>query len=56
VTGLGIGVFSLGITGYLFRLISYDTDSTAATLFESMNFGPLRSVPVIGDIFLSHSW
>ncbi len=56
VTGLGIGVFSLGITGFLFRLISYDTDTTAAILFPSINFGKLGSIPVIGDIFLSHSW
>jgi len=56
VTGLGIGVFSLGITGYLYRLIGTGTASTAATLFTNVNFGPLSSLPVIGEIFLSHSW
>jgi len=55
VTGLGIGFFSLGITGYLFRLVSLSSE-TSATLFPSVNFGQLRSIPVIGDIFLSHSW
>ena len=56
VTGLGIGVFSLGITGYLFRLIGLDTTDTAAVLFEKVNFGGLSSIPVIGEIFLSHTW
>ncbi len=56
VTGLGIGFFSLGITGYLFRLVDLTTENSAATLYSSVDFGPLRSIPVIGDIFLSHSW
>ena len=56
VTGLGIGVFSLGITGYLYRLIGIGTATTAAPLFTSVNFGSLSSLPVIGEIFLSHSW
>ncbi|PKO04290.1 MAG: ABC transporter permease [Chloroflexi bacterium HGW-Chloroflexi-3] len=56
VTGLGIGVFSLGITGYLYRLIGIGTATTAATLFTSVDFGRLGSLPVIGEIFLSHSW
>ena len=56
VTGLGIGVFSLGITGYLYRLIGIGTATTAATLFTNVNFGPLGSLPVVGEIFLSHSW
>lgn len=56
VTGLGIGVFSLGITGYLFRLIGISSANPAATLFGNINFGKLGSIPVIGEIFLSHSW
>lgn len=56
VIGLGIGVFGLGITAFLFRLISTSTESTAAVLFENLNFGRLREIPVIGDIFLSHNW
>ncbi len=56
VIGLGIGVFSLGITGYLYRLIGIGTATTAATLFKSVDFGRLGSLPVIGEIFLSHSW
>jgi simple sugar transport system permease protein len=56
VTGLGIGVFSLGITGYLYRLIGIGTATTAATLFTNVNFGRLGSLPVVGEIFLSHSW
>lgn len=56
VTGLGIGVFSLGITGYLFRLIGISTATSAATLFSNLNFGKLSSIPIIGEVFLSHSW
>jgi simple sugar transport system permease protein len=56
VTGLGIGVFSLGITGYLYRLIDIGTSTTAAPLFGNVNFGFLGSLPVVGEIFLSHSW
>lgn len=56
VTGLGIGFFSLGITGYLFRLVGLTTEDSAAALFGSVNFGKLRAIPVIGDIFLSHNW
>ena len=56
VTGLGIGVFSLGITGYLFRLIGLDTTNSAAVLFEKVNFGSLSSIPIIGEIFFSHTW
>jgi simple sugar transport system permease protein len=56
VTGLGIGVFSLGITGYLFRLIGISTATSAATLFSNVNFGELSSIPIFGEIFLSHNW
>lgn len=56
VTGLGIGVFSLGITGYLYRLIGINTATSAAPLFTNVDFGRLGSLPVIGEIFLSHSW
>lgn len=56
VTGLGIGVFGLGITGYLYRLIDIGTSTTAATLFSNVDFGRLSSLPVVGDILLSHSW
>lgn len=56
VTGLGIGVFSLGITGYLYRLIGIGTSTTAAKLFTSVDFGRLGSLPVVGEILLSHSW
>lgn len=56
VTGLGIGIFSLGITGFLFRLIGISTENPAAVLFEKINFGPLESTPIIGEILFSHSW
>lgn len=56
VIGLGIGVFSLGITGYLFRLIGISTATSAATLFSNVNFGKLSSIPIFGEIFLSHNW
>ncbi len=56
VTGLGIGVFALGITGFLFRLIGTSSETAAAALFENISFGRLRTIPVIGDIFLSHNW
>ncbi len=56
VIGLGIGVFSLGLTGYLFRLIGLQAQNPAAILFDKVNFGFLRKIPIIGEIFFSHSW
>ncbi|NPV77386.1 MAG: ABC transporter permease [Anaerolineae bacterium] len=59
VIGLGIGIFSLGLTGYLFRLFS--TTSTgdvapAAPLFPKVNFGFLKEIPYIGEILFTHDW
>jgi general nucleoside transport system permease protein len=56
VTGLGIGFFAMGITGFLFRLIGISTTNPAATLFKNINFGPLEDIPVLGPILFSHSW
>ncbi|MCC6148003.1 MAG: ABC transporter permease [Anaerolineaceae bacterium] len=58
VIGLGIGIFSLGFTGYLFRLVPSEAGGVApaAPLFPKVNFGALRGIPFIGDTFLSHDW
>ena len=56
VTGLGIGFFSLGLTGFLFRLIGISTANPEATLFKNVNFGGLETVPIIGEVLLSHNW
>lgn len=56
VPGLGIVFFSLGITGFLFRMIGISTAIPAATLFKKVNFGSLESIPILGEIFFSHSW
>lgn len=56
VIGLGIGIFGLGLTGYLFRMIGISETSPAATLFPEMNFGVLRDIPVLGEILFSHDW
>jgi ABC-type uncharacterized transport system permease subunit len=58
VVGLGISIFGLGLTGYLYRLIDIDiTDPFAgAKLFPKMNFGPLSNIPFIGDVIFSHDW
>lgn len=56
VIGLGIGIFSLGLTGFLFRGIGISTVSPAATLFGKIDFGPLKDIPVIGEVLFSHDW
>jgi general nucleoside transport system permease protein len=56
VIGLGIGIFGLGLTSYLFRLIGIGTTSPAATLYKKIDFGPLRGIPVLGEIFFTHDW
>jgi len=57
VIGLGIGIFSLGLTGYLFRLFSTTTTgdtAPAAPLFPKVNFGFLKEIPYIGEILFTH--
>jgi simple sugar transport system permease protein len=53
VIGLGIGIFSLGLTGFLYRLIGVDSASTAATLFNKFDFGGLEKLPVVGEVVFS---
>jgi len=56
VIGLGIGIFSLGLTGYLFRLIGITAENPAAIQFSRINFGFLGKIPVLGEILFSHTW
>lgn len=58
VVGLGISIFGLGLTSYLYRLIDIDVNNpyAAATLFSKIEFGPLRDIPFIGEVFFSHDW
>jgi len=56
VVGLGIGIFGLGLTGFLFRMIGISTTSPAATLFTKIDFGALKELPVIGEVIFSHDW
>lgn len=56
VPGLGVGFFSLGITGFLYRLIEVDTADSAATLFNKIDFGSLTTIPILGEILFSHNW
>jgi ABC-type uncharacterized transport system permease subunit len=58
VIGLGIGIFGLGLTGYLFRLIPSTSGASApaAPLFPKINFGFLGDIPFIGEVFFSHDW
>jgi ABC-type uncharacterized transport system permease subunit len=56
VVGLGIGIFGLGLTGFLFRGIGISTASPAAALFGKIDFGLLKDIPVIGEVLFSHDW
>ena len=56
VPGLGVGFFSLGLTGFLYRLIEVDTANSAATLFSKIDFGSLTTIPILGEILFSHNW
>jgi general nucleoside transport system permease protein len=56
VIGLGIGIFGMGLTGFLFRGIGISTASPAAILFKKIDFGPLKELPVIGEVLFSHDW
>lgn len=56
VIGLGISIFGLGLTGFLFRGIGISTASPAATLFSKIDFGPLKEIPIMGEVLFSHDW
>jgi len=56
VIGLGISIFALGLTGFLFRGIGISTTSPAATLFQKIDFGLLKEIPVLGEILFTHDW
>ncbi len=56
VPGLGVGIFSAGITGFLFRILKVDPENSAAAGFDRIDFGPLAKIPVIGEILFSHNW
>lgn len=56
VIGLGIGIFGLGLTGFLYRMIESSSTSTAAILFPNIDFGPLKNIPFVGDVLFSYDW
>lgn len=58
VIGLGMGIFALGLTGFLFRLIETGTGATApaAAQFGKLNLGFLNKIPYVGEILFAHDW
>jgi general nucleoside transport system permease protein len=56
VVGIGISIFALGLTGFLFRMIGISTTSPAAALFTKIGFSPLKEIPIFGEILFSHDW
>ncbi|MHB8135575.1 MAG: ABC transporter permease [Anaerolineaceae bacterium] len=56
VIGLGIGIFGLGLTSYLYRLLAQTGEEHVALLFPSINVPFLRNIPFIGEILFSHNF
>lgn len=56
VIGLGIGIFGLGLTSYLYRLLAQTGEEHVALLFPSINIPFLRNIPFIGEILFSHNF
>jgi len=56
VIGLGIGIFGLGLTSYLYRLLDQAGEEHVAILFPSINMPFLRNIPFIGEILFSHNF
>ena len=56
VIGLGIGIFGLGLTSYLYRLLAQTGEEHVALLFPSINMPFLRNIPFIGEILFSHNF
>lgn len=56
VVGLGIGIFSLGLTGYLYRLLDSGGGMLIAPTFKSINIPGLSDLPIIGQILFSHNF
>ena len=56
VIGLGIGIFGLGLTSYLYRLIGKTGVEHTSILFPSINIPFLRNIPFIGEILFSHNF
>ncbi|HSM24636.1 MAG TPA: ABC transporter permease [Anaerolineaceae bacterium] len=56
VIGLGIGIFGLGLTSYLYRLIGTTGSDHVAKLFPTMKLPFLGDIPFIGEVLFSHSF
>lgn len=56
VIGLGIGIFGLGLTSYLYRLLDQTGEEHVAILFPSINMPFLRNIPFVGEILFSHNF
>jgi simple sugar transport system permease protein len=56
VVGLGIGIFGLGLTGYLYRLIDTDKQSIVSVNFPSNGIPVLKDIPFLGEVLFSHDW
>lgn len=55
VIGLGIGIFGLGLTSYLYRLIGKSGVEHASILFPSINIPFLSNIPFVGEVLFSHN-
>ena len=55
VVGLGINILFMGLTGYLYRLISGGGLTAVATMYRNIRIPLLSDIPVLGEIFFSHN-
>jgi len=56
VIGLGISIFCLGLTGYLYRLLDATGGSNIAPTFPEVNIPILSKLPVLGPILFQHTF
>jgi ABC-type uncharacterized transport system permease subunit len=56
VVGIGIGIFSLGLTSYLYRLIDTGGQSAVIQNFPILKLPVLSDLPVLGPILFNHSF
>ncbi len=56
VIGLGIGIFGLGLTSYLYRLLDQTGTDHVALLFPTIHIPFLSDIPFFGEVLFSHNF